>query len=68
MKALRAKSGDGLSGNAIELLSDEAGGDKDLLEALKVFTDRRITKCSFVFPDKVTEKVIYYLFIFHLGQ
>ena len=57
IKALRAKGGDSLNGNAIELFSAESGGDTSLLEALKVFTDRRITKCSFVFP----EKVIYYI-------
>ena len=54
IKALRAKGGDNLSGNAIELFSAESGGDTSLLEALKVFTDRRITKCSFVFPEKVS--------------
>ena len=59
IKALRAKGGDSLSGNAIELFSAESGGDKSLLEALKVFTDRRITKCSFVFP----EKVMYYFIL-----
>ena len=54
IKALRAKGSDGLNGNAIELFSAESGGDPSLLEALKFFTDRRITKCSFVFPEKVT--------------
>ena len=52
-KAMRAKGADVLSGNAIELFSAESGGDTSLLDALKGFTDRRITKCSFVFPGKV---------------
>jgi hypothetical protein len=56
IKALRAKGGDNLSGKAIELFSAESGGDTSLLEALKVFTDRRITKCSFVFPEKLKKK------------
>ena len=53
IKALRAKGGDGLNGNAIELFSSESGADTSLLDALKVLTDRKITKCSFVFPEKV---------------
>ena len=54
IKALRAKGGNNLNGNAIELFSGESGVATPLLEALKAFTDRRITKCSFVFPEKVT--------------
>ena len=61
IKALRAKGGDSLSGNAIELFSAESGGDTSLLEALKVFTNHRITKCSFVFP----EQVIHYILLFY---
>ena len=53
IKALRAKGGDGLNGNAIDFLASESGVGTPLLEALKKFTDRRITKCSFVYPDKV---------------
>ena len=64
IQALRAKGGDNLSGNAIELFSAESGGDTSLLEALKVFTDRRITKCSFVFP----EKVIHYIMVFYFSS
>ena len=52
---LGAKNKQSLSGNAIELFSAENPGadDKVLLDALRAFTDRRITKCSFVFPEKV---------------
>ena len=53
IEALRAKGGESLNGNAIELFSAESGGDSSLLETLKAYTDRRITKCSFVFPEKV---------------
>ena len=42
-----------MNGNEIELFSSESGVDAPLLEALKAYTDRRITKCSFVFPEKV---------------
>ena len=52
---LGAKNKQSLSGNAIELFSAENPGadNKVLLDALRAFTDRRITKCSFVFPEKV---------------
>ena len=52
---LGAKNKQSLSGNEIELFSAENPGDdnKVLLDALRAFTDRRITKCSFVFPEKV---------------
>ena len=52
---LGAKNKQSLSGNEIELFSAENPGadNKVLLDALRAFTDRRITKCSFVFPEKV---------------
>ena len=55
LNILGIKSKQCLSGNTIELFSAENIGadDKVLLDALQVFTDRRITKCSIVFPEKV---------------
>ena len=60
-KTLKEKGGsEKLSSNTIELFSSESGGDPLILEALRGFTDRRITKCSFVFPEKVMATNICY--------